>query len=185
MAIVVVVLCGACGEDRAQAPPGEPVPLPAVPGEDALRDRFSLQMGEACSRSYAELAPLQVQLQRLQRAVRRRPPARKPPARDRARRVVEKMESRSRAFLRRLEAIPLPSPARRRQDASRLLESTEELVRLQLESLDVLSRRFGERDRVSPSERARLPSLRTQLRARLREQEALVRRLDIPECTRS
>jgi len=180
VAIIALAVCGACGEERA--PPEKLSPLPAVRSADALRDPFSLLIGEACSRSYAEVAPLRVELRRLQREVARRSPARKPPARRQTLQVIEKIESRSRGFLRRLEAIPLPSPPKRRQDASRLLESTEELVGLQLASLEFLSRRIREGDRVSRAERARLSELQTRLGATLREQQTLVRRLDIPEC---
>ena len=185
VAIVVLVLLGACGEEPAPAPPEKALPLPAVSSEDALRDRFSLQAGEACARAYAEVSPLQVKLRRLQRAVRRRPPARKPPARKRAGQVVERIELRSLSFLRRFQAIPLPSPPRRREDASRLLASTGELVRLQLDHLDLVSTLISEPARVSRADRARLPKLQRTLGAKLREQQALARSLDIPECVRS
>lgn len=184
VAIVVLVLLGACGEEPAP-PPQKAFPLPAVSSEDALRDRFSLHAGEACARAYAEVRPLQVQLRRLQRAVRRRPPARKPPARKRAGQVVERIELRSLGFLRRFQATPLPSAPRRREDASRLLASTGELVRLQLDHLDLLSTLISEPARVSRADRARLPELQKALGAKLREQQALARSLDIPECVRS
>lgn len=182
VAVVVLVLCGACGEERAQAPPRNPFPPPAVPGQDTLRDRFSLLTGAACSRSYAELAPLQARLRQLRRDVRRSSRARKPQARSQARQVIERMQSRSRRFLGNLNTIPLPSSPRRRHEASRLLESTEELVLLQLESLDIVSGLLGEPTRVARAERARLPRLRRRIRAGRREQQRLVRRLDIPEC---
>jgi hypothetical protein len=185
VAVVVLLLCGACGEEPAPAPPQGPFPLPAVSGEDTLRDRFSLHAGAACARAYAETASLQAALLRLQRAVRRRPPARKPQARRRASKVIERIESRSLEFLRRFEAIPLPSPPRRRQDASRLLESTGELVRLQLVILDVVSAVLGESPRESRAQRARLPALHRRLRPKLREQQKLAHRLDIPECVSS
>ncbi len=185
VAIVVLVLCGACGEERTQAPPQEPFPLPAVPRDNTLRDRFSLQAGEACSRSYAEVAPLEGRLRRLQRAVRRRAPEHKPQAREQIRQVLQKLQSRSRRFLRRLVTIPLPSPARRRQDASRLLESTEELVRLQLEILDLTHRGLRQPDRVSGAQRVRLSRLQHRLAAKLRDQQRLARGLGIPECVRS
>lgn len=183
MAVIALVLFGTCGEESA--PPQKPLPLPAVSSEDALRDRFSLLAGEACARAYAEVAPLQVQLRRLQRAVRRRPPARRPQARARAGEVVERIELRSLDFLRRFQSIPLPSPARRREDASRLLASTGDLVRLQLDHLDLVSTLVSEPARVSRAERARLSSLQRQLGAKLREQQALARSLDIPECVNS
>lgn len=183
MVVIVLVLCGACGEERVHAPPQERLPLSTVPDKDTLRDRFSLQAGEACSRSYAEVAPLQVRLRRLQRAILRRPAERKPAAREQTRRVVRRIQSSLRGFLRRLKATPLPSPPRRRRDASRLLESTDELVRLQLESLDLVRRRLLVR--VSPAERARLPRLRKQLVAKLRDQQMLAQGLGIPECVRS
>ena len=184
VAIVVLVLCGACGEERSPAPRGEPFPLPTVSGEDALRDRFSLQTGEACARSYAEFGPLEAKLRRLQRAVRRRPPARKAAARRQTRQVIRRIQSSSRGFLRRLKAIPLPSsPPSRRRDASRLLESTEEVVGLQLETLDLSRRRL--RERVPPAERARLSRLRRRLVAKVRDQQRLARGLGIPECVRS
>ncbi len=164
------------------APPQE-LPLPSVPGKTTLRDRFSLQTGEACSRSFAEVARLQARLGPLQRAILRRPPERKPAAREQARRVVRRIQSSLRGFLRRLRAIPLPSSPTRRRDASRLLESTEELVGLQLESFDLARRRL--RVRVSQAERARLPRLRRRLAASFREQQSLARGLDVPECVRS
>ena len=185
MAIVVLVLLGACGEEPAPAPPQKALPLPAVSSEDALRDPFSLQAGEACARAYAEVTALQVKLRRLQRAVRRRPPARKPAARERAGQVVERIELRSLTFLRRFEAIPLPSPPRRRQDASRLLALTGELVRLQLDHLDIVSTLISDPARVPRADRARLPEMQRALGAKLREQQALARSLDIPECVRS
>ena len=96
--------------------------------------------------------------------------------------MIERIELRSFGFLRRFQAVPLPSAPRRRQDASRLLESTGELVRLQLESLDLAGALLGEPARVSRAERARLPELQKRIGAELREQQALARALDIPEC---
>ncbi len=177
VATIALVLCGACGEERAQAPPAKPFPLPDVRSGDALRDRFSLQTGDACSRFVAEVAPLQVKLRRLQGEVRRDPQARK-----RAKQVVKRIQSRSRGFLRRLKGTPLPSSPGRRQDASRLLALTDAFLRLQRDSLDLLSGLLDEPDRVSRAQTARLKALRTLLGAALREQQTLARSLDIPEC---
>lgn len=157
-------------------PPQEPSPPLGAGSGPALRDQFSLQAGAACSRFYAEVVPPQVELRRLRGELRR------PQARERAKRLVGKIQSGSRGFLRRLQAIPLPSSSRRRQDASRLLASTEAFVGVQGENLDLVSGVLDEPRRVSRAERASLPELQARLVAELREQQALVRRLDIPEC---
>ena len=180
VAFAVLVLLASCGEEAP--PPQQWFPLPAVSSEDALRDWFSLHAGAECARAYAELGPLQATLRRLRRAVWRRAPARRPAARSRAEEVVERIELTSVRFLRRFEAIPLPSAPRRRQDAARLVETTGELVRLQLENLDLAGGILGEPGRASRTERARLQKLQRGIGAQLREQQTLARRLDIPEC---
>ena len=180
MAFAVLVLLASCGEEAP--PPQQRFPLPAVSSEDALRDWFSLHAGAECARAYAELGPLQATLRRLRRAVWRRAPARRPAARSRAEEVVERIELSSVRFLRRFEAIPLPSAPRRRQDAARLVETTGELVRLQVENLDLAGGILGEPARASRAERARLQELQRGIGAQLREQQTLARRLDIPEC---
>lgn len=177
LAIIALVLCGACGEERAQPPPAKRSLLPDVRGADALRDGFSLQTGEACSRFVAEVAPLQIKLRRLQGEV-----GRDRQARERAKRVVKKIQSRSRGFLLRLNEAPLPSSPRRRQDASRLRASTEEFIGLQRDSLDLVSGLLDDPRRVSRAEKARVSKLGARLGAKLREQQTLVRGLDIPEC---
>jgi len=193
-AVVSVSLLAACGGDSAgeprerQPPPGARTPgqQPAPPrdsarpepeGEGAPRNEFSLRTGEVCSRFYAEAAPLQAELQSVGPRVGSDRDARK-----RAGKLIDEIQAGSRQFLRRLESIPPPSSPAGRQDRTRLLASIEDFVRLQRDNLDLVEDLLSQPDRVSEADRRRVAQLRTRLGAELVEQQALLRRLEVPEC---
>lgn len=193
-AVVSMSLLAACGGDSAGEPrepqpragartPGQqPAPQrdPAPPEpnrEGAPRNEFSLRTGEVCSRFYAEAAPLQTELQSVGPRI-----GSDRGARERAGKLIDEIQAGSRKFLRRLESIPPPSSPAGRQDRRRLLASIEDFVRLQRDNLDLVEDLLAQPDRVSEADRRRASELRTRLGAELVEQQALLRRLEVPEC---
>lgn len=190
-------LLAACGGDPAgeqrepqpQPSARSPERQPAAPaprrdsatsepgGERGPRGRFSLRAGQICSRFYADAAPLQAQLQSLGPRVQDDRGARK-----QAEEIIDEIQAGSRQFLRRLEATPSPSSPAGRQDRRRLLASIEDFVGLQRDNLELVEGLLARPDRVSAADQRRVLELRRQLGAELVEQQALLRRLDVPEC---
>ncbi len=196
-AVISLSLLAACGGDAPDEPrepqprpdartpgqqPAPPAPqrdsaAPFPDGERPLRDRFSLRTGEVCSRSYAEAAPLQAELKRVGPRIQS-----DRGARNRAGELIDDIQAGSGEFLRRLESIPPPSSPAGRQDRTRLLASIEDFVGLQRDNLDLVEDLLSQPDQVSQPDRRRLSELRTRLGAELVEQQALLRRLAVPEC---
>lgn len=183
--LALVAACG--GEPSEEQREPAPRPAAAAPQQDSAtpesggqggpRDRFSLRAGQLCSRFYADAAPLQAQLQSLGPRVQS-----DRGARDRAGEIIDRIQAGSRAFLRRIRSTPPPSSPRARQDKTRLLASIETFVGLQRDNLDVVEDLLARPDRVSAADQRRVRELRSQLGAELVEQQALLRRLDVPEC---
>jgi hypothetical protein len=196
-AVISLSLLAACGGDAADEPreprprpdartPGQqaapPAPqrdsaAPFPDGERPLRDRFSLRTGEVCSRFYAEAAPLQAELKRVGPRIQS-----DRGARNRAGELIDDIQAGSGEFLRRLESIPPPSSPAGRQDRTRLLASTEDLLQLQRDNVELAEELIFRPGKASDADRRRVSELRTRLGAELVEQQALLRRLDVPEC---
>lgn len=167
---------GARTPGQQPAPQRDPVP-PEPAGEGALRNQFSLRTGEVCSRFYAEAAPLQAELKRVGPRIQS-----DRGARNRAGELIDDIQAGSGEFLRRLESIPPPSSPAGRQDRTRLLASTEDLMQLQRDNVELAEELIFRPGKASDADRRRASELRTRLGAELVEQQALLRRLEVPEC---
>lgn len=202
MALVLAVGCGGGGEDggegRERARPGE-VPDERTPTERAPTDQaaptdgaapteqsrpqpprgFSRAVGGLCSGFYDDAAALQQQLQGL--GVSANSPQ---SVKRRALGLVDRIQSRSGRFLRDLRRVALPEGSAARADARELVASTARFLGLQRASTDFVRRLVLGRP-ADPDARARLQRLQGQLGSELRVQQALARKLSIPECLSS
>ncbi len=168
---------GPAARGSEQQPAPQPGPTTQPGGERSTRDQFSLRSGEVCASFYAEAAPLQAQLQSLGPRVQN-----DRGAREQAEEIIDAIQAGSRQFLRSLESTTPPSSPTGRQDRKRLLASIEDFVGLQRDNLELVEGLLARPDRVSAADQRRVVELRRQLGAELAEQQALLRRLDVPEC---
>lgn len=136
---------------------------------------FSVRVGQLCSDFYAEAIALQRDLKELglntgsDEKDKRRGVA-----------LVERIQARSKRFLADLRSVPKPEDPGQRQDAEQLVASTERFLDAQAAMNDPVKSEL-----LRPGTGAtkqELEALRDKLNSELLQQQAMMRRLDIPEC---
>lgn len=145
-------------------------PAPTDPGQD-----FKRALGQTCTSFYAEAGELQARLEALDIT------AASSSAEDReALLLVDQIQARSGQFLDDLRELPEPIGEGPQEDFAALIESTERFLDVQSEMFDSVERILD--GTASSADQLALAEGRSQLDEELADQQAVLARLDAPEC---